>query len=276
MGQAIGGQSVSSIQFMSQCLLTAVASEIWPRKYRPAAQGGLNAAGAAGAIAGLLIGPALTTDHLFGWRVYWYIVAGLLGISALLIVTLYNPPPRPLQKSLSTREKLSRLDWTGYFLLCIGLVLFTMGLSWGLNPYPWSSAYVLAPLLVGACFFVALIVHQTFFKKDGLLHHDLFKKDRNFAVALGCLFVDGIVFWAANSYFAFQVSVLYESKPILIGLHFCIAFFAGLAFVMVIPLLTKFTKRLREPIVVAFLNFTIFFGKTTRSFLTLGKKANII
>ena len=195
MGQAIAGQSISSILYIGQPILFAVGSEILPRKFRPIAQGGLNAAGAVGAMVGILGGSALTKASISGWRTYWYIVAAMLAVSAVLLAVLYRPPPRPLQKSLTLKEKLGRLDWVAYLLLAIGLVLFTMGLSWGLNPYPWSNAHVLGPLLVGAAFFIALVVHQTFFKKDGLVHHDLFKKDRNFAVALGCFFADGIIFW---------------------------------------------------------------------------------
>ena len=260
MGQAIGGQVISSVQYIGQPILIAVGSEILPRKFRPVAQGGFNAAGAAGAIVSLLAGSALTSNNLYGWRSIWYIVAALLGASGIIIAVLYNPPPRPLQKSLSLQEKLARLDWVAYILLTVGLVLFTMGLSWGDNPYPWSDAHVLAPLIVGFCVFVGLIVHQTF-KKDGLIHHDLFKKDRNFAVALGCFFADGMIFWAANNYFAFQVSVLYETDPMLVGLHFCIAFFAAIAAAASVVLISSFTKSIREPIVVSFIMFTIFYGK---------------
>lgn len=264
MGQAIGGQVVSSVLYIGQPILIAVASEILPRKFRPAAQGGLNAAGASGGIVGLLAGSALTSDSLYGWRNYWHIVAALLGASSIIMAILYNPPPRPLQRSLSLKEKLARLDWIAYVLLAVGLVLFTMGLSWGNNPYSWSDARVLAPLLVGFCFFVGLIIHQTFFKKDGLFHHDLFKKDRNFAVALGCFFADGMIFFAANNYFAFEVSVLYETNSMLVGLHFCIAFFAAIAASASVVLISSFTKSIREPIVVSFIMFTIFYGKLGR------------
>jgi len=261
MGQAIGGQVISSVMYIGQPLIFAVGSEILPRKLRPVAQAGINAAGAAGAIVGILAGGALTSASLYGWRNYWYMVTTLLGVSAIIIGILYNPPPRPLQRSLTVREKLARLDWIGSILLTIGLVLFTIGLSWGDNPYPWSDAHVLAPLIVGFCFFIGLIVHQTYFKRDGLIHHDLFKKDRNFAVALGCFFADGMIFWAANNYFAFQVSTLYETDSMLVGLHFCIAFFTAFAASASVALISTFTKAIREPIVASFIMFTIFYGR---------------
>lgn len=267
MSQAIGGQVVSSILYIAQPILTAVSSEILPRKFRPVVQAGLNGAGALGGIVGLLGGSALTTNHLYGWRTYFYIGAALMGVSAIIIALLYNPPPRPLQKSLTLQEKLARLDWVAYFLLAAGLSLFVMGLSWAYNPYPWSDAHVLAPLIVGACIFIALIVHQTWLKRDGLVHHDLFKKDRNFAVSLGCFFVDGMIFWAANNYFAYEVSILYETNAMLVVLHFAIAFFTAIAAAISVGVISTFTKAVREPIVASFIMFTIFFGKSCRSIM---------
>lgn len=261
MNQAIAGQVVSSILYIGQPILTAVGSEILPRRLRPIAQSGLNGAGALGAIAGLLGGSALTATDPFGWRNYWYIVAALLGASAITIAVLYRPPPRPLQTSLTFKEKIARLDWVAYALLAAGLTLFTMGLSWGENPFAWTDAHVLAPLVLGGLIFVALIVHQTFLKKDGLIHHDLFKKDRNFALALGCFFADGMIFWAANNYYSFQVSVLYEHDPVRVGLHFAVAFIAAVVAAPLVGVISAVSKSVREPIVASFIFFVVFFGK---------------
>lgn len=261
MGQAIAGQVVLSVLYIAQPILIAVGSEILPRRLRPSAQAGLNAGGALGAITGLLGGSALTSSGLFGWRNYWYIVAALLGASAATLATLYRPLPRPLQTTLSFREKIARLDWVAYALLASGLTLFTMGLSWGDNPFAWTDAHVLAPLILGGVLFAGLVAHQTFVKKDGLVHHDLFKKDRNFALALGCFFADGMIFWSANNYYAFQVSVLYETDVLLVNLHFCVAFFAGVAAAVMVGVISAYTKSIREPIVASFVFLTLFFGE---------------
>ncbi|ETN42313.1 uncharacterized protein HMPREF1541_01467 [Cyphellophora europaea CBS 101466] len=260
MGQAIAGQVVLGVLYIAQPILIAVGSEILPRRLRPLAQAGLNAGGALGAVTGLLAGSALTANSLFGWRSYWYIIAALLGTSAATLVFLYRPLPRSLQQTLPFREKLARLDWIAYSLLPSGLTLFTMGLSWGDNPFPWTDAHVLGPLILGGGLFLALIAHQTFVKKDGLVHHDLFKKDRNFALALGCFFADGMIFWSANNYYAFQVSVLYEDDTLLVNLHFCIAFFTGVIAAIMVGVISTFTKSIREPIVASFLFLTLFFA----------------
>lgn len=98
-------------------------------------------------------------------------------------------------------------------------------------------------------------------KRDGLIHHDLFKKDRNFGITLGCFFVDGLIFWAANNYFAFEIAVLYDTRPMMVVLHFTIAFFTAIAASASVILITAFTKAVREPIIAAFVMFTGFFGR---------------
>jgi MFS family permease len=260
MGQAIGGQVISSVLYIGQPLLIAVGSEILPRRLRPSAQAGLNAAGGAGAIAGLLGGSALMANNPFGFRNYWYINTALMGASAVTLAVLYNPPPRPTQVGVTTRQKLGRLDWTGYALLAASLVVFTMGLTWGNNPFSWTNVHVLAPTIIGVVFFLVFIAHQTFFKKDGLIHHDLFKKDRNLALALGCFLADGVVFWAANNYYTMEIGIIYESDSVLAGLHYCITFFAGIGASITIYFASKYTKRLREPIAISFVLFMLFFG----------------
>jgi len=46
----------------------------------------------------------------------------------------------------------------------------------------------------------------------------------------------------------------------LIGLHFCVAFFAAIAASASVLLISAYTKSIREPIVVSFIMFTIFYA----------------
>lgn len=260
MGMAIAGQVILALAYASQPLLYAVASEILPRRYRPAAQGGLNIAIGVAGILALIAGSAMVVHYHEGFRVFWYFVAAILAVSAIICGVCYNPPPRPLQTRLTTSEKLKRLDWVGFVLLAFSVVLVVMGLTWAENPYPWKDAHVLAPLLIGVGFLIALIVHQTVLKKDGLYHHDLFKGQRNFAIAMGIMFTDGAAFFAVNGYFALEVSILYETNLIRVGLRFSILFFAGMVGSLLISFYSSYTKNVRYPITVSFTLFVIFFG----------------
>jgi MFS family permease len=105
MGMAIAGSVFCGFAYGSQALLVAVASEILPRRYRTVAQSGLNMANGLGAVFGLLVGSRLVARYHQGFRIFYYITAGILALSALTCLILYNPPPRPIQ-ALSQREKL--------------------------------------------------------------------------------------------------------------------------------------------------------------------------
>ncbi|EWZ80620.1 hypothetical protein NW765_006454 [Fusarium oxysporum] len=225
-GTAIAGFAVLGISFGAQPLLHAISSEVVARKYRPWAQGSINVSASLGAIVGLLIGGVLTRhEHHDGFRAYWYMVAGIYAVATVACQFFYNPPPRALEIVLSVSEKMRNLDWVGYGFLTPALVLFCMSLAWSGNPYSWTDAHVLATFLIGVLSGVALIVYETSIKKNGMFHHRLFR-DRNFALALGCIFAEGMVFHCGNNYFAFEVSVLFATDNVIIGAQYSMAFIA--------------------------------------------------
>ena len=121
----------------------------------------------------------------------------------------------------------------------------------------------LPPFFIGITIIAALAIQQTKFTRDGLFHHDLFKHDRNFALAFIIILIDGMAFQASNNYFAFEVSVLFETDPVRVGLRFAIVFFAAIASSFVCAIYSSYRKTVRGPIVLSFVLFTIFFGKIT-------------
>jgi hypothetical protein len=258
MGMAIAGFTIGGISFGAQPLLHAVTSEILPRKYRPLAQGTVNMSAALGAIIALLMGGSLTRNgNAAGFRVYWYIAAAIYAATAATCAVLYNPPLRKLQVELTHREKLRCLDWIGYVLLAAGLVFFCIALSWSQNPYPWTNAHVLATFLIGVILSSALIVYEWRFKRDGMFHHDLFHK-RNFPIALGCVFVEGLIFFSANNYFAFEVSTLYTTDSLMVSVHYSIVFITDIVASVLAGIYCSVNKSIRLPAACAFVLFLIF------------------
>lgn len=142
-------------------------------------------------------------------------------------------------------------------LLTPGLVLFCLGLSWSQNPYPWTNAHVLATFLVGLTLAISLIMYETFFKRDGMFHHGLFK-NRNLPIALACVFVEGLAFFTANNYLPFEVSILYTSDPLRIGLHYTIAFWMFALSAVGTGIYCAKTKSVRTTTIVAFTAFLVF------------------
>lgn len=265
MNMAIGGFSVIGVSFGAQPLLHTVTSEVLPRKWRAHGQAANMISNGLGSITGLIIGGALnrTNDPAAdGFRNYFYMATGWFLLATILCVVAYNPPRTEKQHELRGRnlEKLQKLDWVAYFLLAAGLVLFCVGLSWSQAPYPWSDPHVSATFAVGLAFALALVVYATWFKKDGMFHHGLFTGNRNFSVALFCVFAEGVAFFAANTYFAFQVSVLYETDALLVGTRYSIMLIASMVGAAATGIYCAVTSKVRWVTVFAFAIFVAFFA----------------
>jgi hypothetical protein len=92
-----------------------------------------------------------------------------------------------------------------------------------------------------------------------MIHHSLFRH-RNFPIALGCLFAEGLSFFSFNNYLPFETSVLFTTDPLMIGIHFGIAFIASLPVSALGGGWSYYTKTLRPPAVFALLLFVAFFA----------------
>ena len=84
----------------------------------------------------------MTNSNPDGFRHFWYMTAGLYAFATITVLLVYTPPLRLTQIQLSFKEKLSRLDWVGYVLLGLGLVLWVLGLEWAENPCECSVCFV--------------------------------------------------------------------------------------------------------------------------------------
>ena len=205
IGMALSGTCLIGVSFGGQPVLHAVASEVLPRRWRGWSQGFLMCFSCVGAFVALVVGGLFSrSGGPDGFRSYFYIGAALYFIAGVLLLFVYRPSPRDLQ-TLPLREKLSKLDWVGYGLLTGGLVSFCVGLSYSQNPYPWSSPVAYAPFTVGIVLVVCLGLYEWKVKADGILHHGLFQKSRNFPLTLVCLFCEGLAFMGANAYLASEV-----------------------------------------------------------------------
>jgi MFS family permease len=256
----IAGFCVLGLSFGGQALFYTVVSEIVPRRFRAAAQATINLTSGLGGIIALLMGGGLLKNSEYGnYRIYWYVVAGLFFFSIAGVAVCYNPPPRQLESSLSTKQKLASLDWVGAFLLTGGLTTMAMALQWSDNPYKWGDAapHVIAPFVVAVVLLVLFGVYEWKIKKDGLLHHSLFG-DRNFVISLITIFTEGLAYFTSNSYYAFEVQVLTQKNLFDAGLRYSIMFFSAGAFSVAVGAYTTWTRQLREPLIFGFVLLTVF------------------
>ena len=73
------------------------------------------------------------------------------------------------------RSKLVKIDYVGSILTIISSILLLIGLNWGGVTYPWASAQVLVPLLLGAFILFLFLIWEAKFAGLPIMPVHIFK-----------------------------------------------------------------------------------------------------
>jgi MFS family permease len=115
--------------------------------------------------------PSVLWGQLIAFYSSWRWIGLLCGIWNLigLVMTavFYFPPPRVNSTGMSRKQILQQIDYVGGILSIAGMILFMAGMQWGGYQYDWSSAHVLAPLILGAVFLIAFMFWEGYGAKVG-------------------------------------------------------------------------------------------------------------
>lgn len=114
---------------------TFVGSDLVPLRKRGLVQGLGNVCFGTGAGLGGLFGGWIN-DH-YGWRWAFLVQVPLILISGVVVFFVVDVPAK-----VSTKSKLSRVDFLGAFTLTLTLVLLLLGLNSGGNLVPVSTQEV--------------------------------------------------------------------------------------------------------------------------------------
>ncbi|KAG0650126.1 Efflux pump FUS6 [Hyphodiscus hymeniophilus] len=187
----------------------------------------------------------LLAEH--SWR-YNALVIGVLALIALVIITIwYKPPPRPAGVGMSKRQVLARMDFVGAFLGIGGITVFLVGLNWGGQDYPWSSAHVISTLTVGLASLVAFGIWEKYGAKHPMFPWRLAVRQKRIfcticflCVTSGINYVPVVVFWTIQLYTVYGASFR-QAGIYLLPIGFCIA---GGAIISAV-LMTVFKRRIQ-------------------------------
>lgn len=146
------------------------------------------------------------------WRtVYWFLFAWeCLGL--VLLAVFYWPPTFSSKHGRDGKtplQLLSQLDFVGVFLFASGCSLFLVGVNWvgprqiqeslvliqiqGGRRYAWSSAHVIANIVIGLLLLVVLGFWEAYANLTyPMLPPKLFSKVRSFTMILVVAFVGGV------------------------------------------------------------------------------------
>ncbi|KAJ9659055.1 hypothetical protein H2198_003344 [Neophaeococcomyces mojaviensis] len=199
----IGGQVIGAFGISMGYLTSPLLQEIVPKAHRPTVVAISSIVSSFGFIGAPIIEGVLIQKQvggvLEGWRVGFYIGAALWAIGGLGIFFFYRPMDRPNPEGLSVKKRVFKLDWIGIFLVATGLTLLLVGLSYGGNPYPWTSGYVLGPMITGIVLVTVFVAWEWKGTSTGILPHALFQ-DRNFAIVMAVRVVGGFALIGSQAF----------------------------------------------------------------------------
>lgn len=166
---------------------------------------------------GPLFARLLLTNVTWRWVFYLGIISGVISFVGTAI--FYIPPAKPLADR-SRSQLLKELDYIGIFLYTAGLTLFLLGLGWGGVSYPWRSAAVLVPLIIGALLFIGAFVYDfSGHAKRPLFPKRLLGKVREYTILLVLIFVTGFVYFSLTDLIPEQIGYMFTSKSVTAGLY---------------------------------------------------------
>ncbi|KAJ7680653.1 Mfs1.2 [Mycena polygramma] len=146
--QGLGGSAILS-------MTSIIVSDMVPLRERGTYNGILGLMWVFAGGIGPLISGALVQNGQWRWIFYLNLpVCGVAFILTLLFLSLPTPPG-------TLREKLRRMDWIGNGLVISSTSSAIIGLTWGGVQYPWSSAQVLVPIVLGLCGVIGFFVYET-------------------------------------------------------------------------------------------------------------------
>ncbi|EIW57898.1 iron permease [Trametes versicolor FP-101664 SS1] len=158
--QGVGGGGITN-------LTSIITSDLVPLAERGIYQGFLVLTWAFAAAIGPVIGGSLAEKASWRWLFYLNLpLAGTAFVVVAVFLRVRTPPG-------SLREKLARIDWRGNLIIIIGTTLALVGLTWGGIQFPWNSAHVLAPLIIGGIFIAAFFIYEFFVPKEPTLPFDI-------------------------------------------------------------------------------------------------------
>ncbi|KAI1617581.1 fungal trichothecene efflux pump [Exophiala viscosa] len=168
--------------------------------------------------------PSVLWGQLIAYHAGWRWCTLFCGLWAAIgffgTLFFYFPPPRPNSRGLTKKEVIGEIDFVGGGLSIIGMILFLAGLQWGGYQYPWGSAHVLAPLIIGLLFlFVLFPIWEIKFAKFPMFPSRMKQEARILTLTLIITAISGANFFSIIMFWPTQAFNVYGHDPIGVGIR---------------------------------------------------------
>lgn len=189
------------------------------------------------------------------WRWCFWINLPLTGLA--IVVVFFFLPLKRVQGSMVA--KLKKLDYAGSALTLAWAVLVLIAISWGGVEYSWSSAAVLAPLIIGLVLLVVFIVVEAKLMTLPLIPMYIFK-DMTVAASMATTFANGCAFYATLYYLPQYFQVVRQESPVQSGVDMLPLTFVQVFFSFLSGFLVSKTGDYKWNLMAGFFIWTIGLG----------------
>ncbi|KAH8921382.1 MFS general substrate transporter [Atractiella rhizophila] len=254
----IGGGILIGATLSTVSIAQAIPSEVLPLKYRALANGMSGWGGTLGGLAGQLGGGALVNNNPSGWRNIYWLQVGFHGATFLGIMLCYWPQRRSDFDHMTIRELIWAVDPIGCLLLIGGSTLCLIALDWT-STYHWSDPHVVAPLVIGILMLLGFGIYEWKGRTDGLVAHEFFRRNRNFALGVFAFSVEGFIFYSAVAQYIPQITLNlgFENDAWRISVRQLSYLLPFLACSITVAFYSTWRKDLKSPLLVTFTVFLV-------------------
>ncbi|KAF9260203.1 Mfs1.2 [Marasmius fiardii PR-910] len=154
--QGLGGGGIQSLS-------SIIISDLVSLQERGSYNAVLGLAWACACAVGPLVGGALANQGQWRWVFYLNLPICGVTIGTVMVFLRLPIPPGTLQ------SKLRKMDWIGNFIVISSTTAVVIGLTWGGVVYPWSSARVLTPLILGLVGLLGFVGYEALWARNPIL-----------------------------------------------------------------------------------------------------------
>ncbi|TCD60225.1 hypothetical protein EIP91_010533 [Steccherinum ochraceum] len=189
------------------------------------------------------------------WKWLFYLNLPLSGIAFALVVFFLHV--RAPEGSVST--KLRRVDWLGNFIIIAGATLSMTGLTFAGIRFPWDSAQVLAPLVIGLALIAVFILYEARVPVEPTIPWDVLN---NWTAVSGYIstFTHGLTSIAVIYYLPVYFQAVRGNNPILTGVNMFPTALVIAPFAVVAGVSIAVLKKYRPANIAGWILITVGFG----------------
>ncbi|KAI0642525.1 major facilitator superfamily domain-containing protein [Trametes meyenii] len=214
MRMIIAGRTIQGVGSGAiQVLVAIVTADLIPLKERGFFQSITGATFSVASATGPFIGGALS-QHA-SWRWLFYLNLPLCGLAFAVVLVFLRLRKPPIE---SYKKTFLAVDWIGNAIIIASATSCIVGLTWAGIRYPWASAQVIAPLVVGVLGLCGALAYDAWWAAHPVIPTAIIKHRTTLGGYIGSFFhimvANSITFYLPTYFQAAKVA-----SPLLSGLY---------------------------------------------------------